>query len=142
MLYVSPSRHHQHVSRSLKKPTNPNKYKVCWLFCVLSGLNTGQLLLTYIGGMIGGIPPISGGIDQKGSVAMPLTDILLRNAKPKEKAYKLADSGGLYIEIATSGSKLWRLKYRYAGKEKRLSFGQSSMRLHKTATPTILVQLQ
>jgi len=54
---------------------------------------------------------------------MPLTDIQIRKEKPKDKPYKLADGGGLYIEIATSGGKLWRLKYRYAGKEKRLSFG-------------------
>lgn len=54
---------------------------------------------------------------------MPLTDTTIRNAKPKDKPYKLADGGGLYIEIAPSGGKLWRLKYRYAGKEKRLSFG-------------------
>ncbi len=54
---------------------------------------------------------------------MPLTDVAIRNAKPKEKLYKLSDGGGLYVEIALSGSKLWRMKYRYAGKEKRLSFG-------------------
>lgn len=54
---------------------------------------------------------------------MPLTDTTIRTAKPKDKAYKLSDGGGLYIEIATSGGKLWRLKYRYAGKEKRLAFG-------------------
>ena len=54
---------------------------------------------------------------------MPLTDIQIRKAQSKYKPYKLADGGGLYIEIATSGGKLWRMKYRYAGKEKRLSFG-------------------
>ncbi len=54
---------------------------------------------------------------------MPLTDIQIRKAQSKDKPYKLADGGGLYIEIATSGGKLWRMKYRYAGKEKRLSFG-------------------
>lgn len=54
---------------------------------------------------------------------MPLTDTAIRKAKPKDKTYKLSDGGGLYLEIALSGSKLWRMKYRYAGKEKRLSFG-------------------
>ncbi|QGY28328.1 tyrosine-type recombinase/integrase [Pantoea cypripedii] len=44
-------------------------------------------------------------------------------AKPKEKAWKLADGGGLYLEIFPSGGKSWRLKYRYAGKEKRVVFG-------------------
>ncbi|HEY8682328.1 MAG TPA: integrase arm-type DNA-binding domain-containing protein [Rhodanobacter sp.] len=54
---------------------------------------------------------------------MPLTDKVILNAKPDVKAKKLADGGGLYIEVAPSGSKLWRMKYRYAGKEKRLAFG-------------------
>ncbi len=54
---------------------------------------------------------------------MALTDIQVRNAKPKEKAYKLSDSGGLYILVKPNGSKLWRLKYRIAGKEKLLSIG-------------------
>ena len=52
-----------------------------------------------------------------------LTDTAIRTAKPKEKSYKLADGEGLYIEVAPSGGKWWRLKYRFAGKEKRLSLG-------------------
>ena len=43
---------------------------------------------------------------------MPLTDAEIRNAKPKDKPYKLFDGGGLYLEVATSGGKWWRLKYR------------------------------
>lgn len=54
---------------------------------------------------------------------MPLTDTALKTAKPQEKLYRLSDSGGLYIEIAPSGGKWWRLKYRFEGKEKRLSLG-------------------
>jgi len=54
---------------------------------------------------------------------MPLTDMMARNAKPREKAYKLSDSKGLYLQVEPSGSKLWRLKYRFNGKEKRLAFG-------------------
>lgn len=54
---------------------------------------------------------------------MPLTDTAIRNAKPAEKARKLFDGGGLYLEVAPSGGKWWRLKYRFAGKEKRLSLG-------------------
>ena len=52
-----------------------------------------------------------------------LTDTAIRGAKPLEKAYKLADGGGLYLEVAPSGGKWWRIKYRFAGKEKRLSLG-------------------
>ena len=54
---------------------------------------------------------------------MPLTDIAVRRAKPQAKFYKLFDSGGLYLEVAPSGRKYWRWKYRFAGKENRLSFG-------------------
>lgn len=54
---------------------------------------------------------------------VPLTDLQIRNAKPKAKPYKLFDGGGLYLEIAPAGGKWWRLKYRYSGKEKRLSLG-------------------
>jgi len=54
---------------------------------------------------------------------MPLTDLACRNAKPSEKSRKIADGGGLYLEIMPSGSKYWRLKYRFLGKEKRLAFG-------------------
>lgn len=54
----------------------------------------------------------------------PLIDVQLRNARPKAKPYKLADGGGLYIEIMPIGSKLWRLKFRQAnGKESRLALG-------------------
>ena len=43
---------------------------------------------------------------------MPLTVKQCQNAKPTEKPYKLADGKGMYLEIAPSGSKYWRLKYR------------------------------
>lgn len=54
---------------------------------------------------------------------MKLKDIQCRNAKPKDKAYKLSDGGGMYLEIAPNGSKYWRLKYRILNKEKRLALG-------------------
>jgi len=54
---------------------------------------------------------------------MPLTDSAIKTAKPREKSYKLSDAQGLYLEITPNGSKLWRLKYRVAGKEKKLAFG-------------------
>ena len=52
-----------------------------------------------------------------------LSDKAVGNAKPKEADYKLSDGGGLYLLVTTTGGKLWRLKYRIAGKEKLLSFG-------------------
>jgi len=54
---------------------------------------------------------------------MPLTDTAIRAAKPADKPVRLFDSGGLYLEVAPAGGKWWRLKYRFGGKEKRLSLG-------------------
>jgi len=54
---------------------------------------------------------------------MPLTETQTKNAKPRERAYKLADSEGLFPLVQPNGTKLWRMKYRFAGKEKLLSFG-------------------
>lgn len=52
-----------------------------------------------------------------------LTDVQLRRLTPREKPYKLSDTGGLFIFVQTNGSRLWRMKYRFGGKEKLLSFG-------------------
>lgn len=54
---------------------------------------------------------------------MPLKDTQIRAIRATDKPIKKADGKGLYIEAVPSGSKLWRLKYRFAGKEKRLALG-------------------
>lgn len=54
---------------------------------------------------------------------MALTDLAIRAAKPADKHYRIYDSLGLYLEVASGGGKWWRLKYSFAGKEKRLSLG-------------------
>ncbi|KGR99692.1 tyrosine-type recombinase/integrase [Burkholderia pseudomallei] len=54
---------------------------------------------------------------------MPLTDVEIRNAPPREKAYRLTDGSGMYLEVSPAGGKYWRFKYRFAGKEKRLALG-------------------
>ena len=54
---------------------------------------------------------------------MALPDTKIRSAKPKDKPYKLADSGGLFLYVTPIGSKLWRMKYRYMGKERVYSIG-------------------
>lgn len=56
---------------------------------------------------------------------MPLTDVAIRNAKPRTKPYKMGDAGGLLLLVTPAGGKLWRLKFRVAGKEKLLSPGGS-----------------
>ena len=52
-----------------------------------------------------------------------LTDTAVKKAKQQPTAYKLYDTGGMFVLVAPTGGKLWRLKYRYAGKEKLLSLG-------------------
>ncbi len=54
---------------------------------------------------------------------MALTDTTIRNAKPGPKPTRLFDGGGLYLEVSPAGGKLWRVKYRFAGKERRLALG-------------------
>src|SRR6266436_4525552 len=62
-----------------------------------------------------------------------LTDTAIRAAKPREKSYKLFDALGLYLEVAPTGSKLWRLKYRHDGRENRLAPGRASRHIIETS---------
>lgn len=54
---------------------------------------------------------------------MTLTDVKVRNAKPTEKPVKLTDGGGMHLLVHPSGSKYWRLQYRFSGKQKMLALG-------------------
>jgi len=54
---------------------------------------------------------------------MPLNALKAKQANPKEKDYKISDEKGLYLLVKTTGAKYWRLKYRFAGKEKLLALG-------------------
>ncbi len=54
---------------------------------------------------------------------MPLTDLEVRRAAPREKTYRIYDGRGLYLEVAPTGGKYWRLKYRFNAREKRLALG-------------------
>jgi hypothetical protein len=71
------------------------------------------------GGIFGGIPHFRVEKD----TPMPLTDTTCRSARPADKPYKLSDGGGLFLYVAPTGGKLWRLKYRVMGREQLLSFG-------------------
>ncbi len=55
---------------------------------------------------------------------MALTDMKIRNIRPSEKVTQYTDDRGLYVEVHPNGSKLWRYKYRYMGKQKRLALGR------------------
>jgi hypothetical protein len=54
---------------------------------------------------------------------MPLSDAKIRNAKPKSKPYKLTDGEGMFLLVHPNGSKYWRLKYRFVGRERILALG-------------------
>ncbi|PZR90325.1 MAG: integrase [Stutzerimonas stutzeri] len=54
---------------------------------------------------------------------MAISDAAIRNAKGRDKAYKLVDEQGLYLLVQTQGSRLWRMNYRFLGKQKTLAFG-------------------
>jgi integrase len=76
---------------------------------LVSGLNVG---------MIVGVCDTA-----KRDTNMPLSDVHVRKAKPGEKPVKLSDGGGLHLMITPHGSKLWRLAYRFGGKQKTLAVG-------------------
>ena len=52
-----------------------------------------------------------------------MTDAEVESLESKEKIYRLTDGAGMYLEIHPNGSKYWRFKYRFAGKEKRFAIG-------------------
>lgn len=54
---------------------------------------------------------------------MPLSDTIIRTAKPKDKLYRLTDANGLCLEVTPTGSKLWRYRYRFNGSAKMLALG-------------------
>jgi len=79
---------------------------------------------------------------------MPLTETQAKNAKPRERAYKLSDSEGLFLLVQPNGTKLWRMKYRHSSKEKLLSFGAypavgiSAAREKRAEAKALLIQGQ
>ena len=52
-----------------------------------------------------------------------MTEMQVKNAKARERDYKLADSEGLYLYVTAKGHRSWRMKYRFVGKERRLVLG-------------------
>lgn len=52
-----------------------------------------------------------------------LSAMAVKNAKPKDKAYKLSDGGGMFLLVDTKGGRYWRLAYRFGGKQKTLTLG-------------------
>ena len=52
-----------------------------------------------------------------------LSAVEIKTAKPKDKTYKLADGGGLYLQVSPDGGMYWRYQYRFLGKQKSLALG-------------------
>lgn len=76
---------------------------------------------------------------------MPLTDAVIKNAKPKNKPYRITDGGGLQLEITPNGSKLWRLRYYFYGKQQILSLGKYPtvpLALARKKRDEVLVQIE
>lgn len=55
--------------------------------------------------------------------AVKLDNTIIGNTKPEAKPYKMADGGGMYLEVMPNGSKYWRLHYRLGGKQQTLALG-------------------
>jgi hypothetical protein len=62
-------------------------------------------------------------ISTSGIEPMPLSDLQCRNARPTKKLQKLSDGGGLQRWVQSTGGRLWRLAYRFEGKQKLLALG-------------------
>jgi integrase len=57
-------------------------------------------------------------------IAMAISEVKLRNLKPRDKVYQESDGGGLFVEVLTSGTKIWRLRYRLADKQEKVTLGE------------------
>lgn len=68
---------------------------------------------------------------------MALTDNALKALKPKEKRYKIFDRHGLYIEVLPTGATVWRIRYTFAGKERRQTIGRYPALTLKDARRTL-----
>jgi hypothetical protein len=55
---------------------------------------------------------------------MALTDLAIKHLKPRDKAYRVADSGSLCLEVSPAGGKLWRYRYEFNGKAQMLALGK------------------
>lgn len=69
---------------------------------------------------------------------MKLADSIIKNAKTTDKMQKLADGNGLVLYIMPNGSKLWRYRYRYSGKENTLSMGKHDAQACENTYQTVI----
>ena len=79
---------------------------------------------------------------------MVLSSLAVENAKPKEKPYKLSDGNGLHLLVNPNGSKLWRLRYRFANRQNMLSLDRCGRQSHlrkvhpTTVAPALITVLR
>ena len=74
-------------------------------------------------GIFGGIWALLAAYNEWGDTVMKLTDVRIRNAKPKGQTYKLSDSAGMYLLVTKDGARYWRFDYRFNGKRRTLALG-------------------
>ncbi|MBP2569026.1 integrase [Agrobacterium tumefaciens] len=86
-------------------------------------LHTRPLASIVFVGTFVGIGAFLVAFPQLGTNTMPLSDVQIRNFKPQASPKKLSDGGGLYLFVTPAGSKLWRLNYRFNGKQQTAAFG-------------------
>ncbi|SUS03313.1 hypothetical protein DF3PB_10065 [uncultured Defluviicoccus sp.] len=77
----------------------------------------------FVGIFVGALEPSPVRVRVRDSPALPLTHTKLRTIKPGQGVTKISYGGGLHIFVAPTGSKLWRMSYRFDGRQKLLSFG-------------------
>ncbi|MFG1183451.1 Arm DNA-binding domain-containing protein [Xanthobacter aminoxidans] len=68
---------------------------------------------------------------------MALSDLAIRNLKPTGKPFKASDSGGLHLLVNPNGSRLWRLKSRFGGKEMLIVLGTSAVARRRDGLPAV-----
>ena len=68
---------------------------------------------------------------------MPLTDVEIRRAKTKDKAYRMSDSGSLYLWVTPAGGELWRWSYTHEGKEKLMALAPKFSNRRESATTPV-----
>src|SRR5206468_3573086 len=118
--------------RHLLVPGNPEKSRTSNEAPVNAGVFVFYVPLRYsrsqhsLGVLLGVLCFSGGGIFENGSFegTMALTDSQIKKAKSSEKAYRMIDSGGMYLWVTPSGGKLWRWGYRFGGKEKLMALGK------------------
>jgi len=121
-LYEFESRlRHHHIIRLDSQAFTEPRYFGAFVFLLSVFVRCCTLKTVRFGGRFWGLLKTTIRIGPRGCEV--LSDLKIRQAKPQEKDYKLYDAEGLYLQVTPAGGKLWKYKYRFDGKERKLSLG-------------------